>query len=356
MRPARAAFAIPGDINTLTGGFIYERSLLDAMRAAGREVERLTLPASYPDPSAEDDAATREALAAVPPDVPVIVDGLVFGAMDTGVFDSVRAPVIAMIHHPLGLETGLDRARARELLRLEAANLARADHVVVPSPHTARILRDRFGVPDERVTIAPPGFPEPDSVRAETTPPLILSVGLLAPRKGHDTLLDALAGLADLDWTAEIVGRAHDPDTAGALKDRRATLGLDARVRFAGELGDVALRDRFRAASIFALATRYEGYGMVFSEAMLHGLPIVGCAVGAVPDTVPPETGILVPPDDAAAFGGALRRLLSDAGLRGRMAEASARAGRALPAWADTAGIMGAVIDRLASRAASAPR
>ena len=351
MSPPRAAFAIPGDIHTRTGGFIYERSLLDALRAAGRDVAHVALAATYPDPSAEDDAATRAALGAVPPDVPVIIDGLVFGAMDTGVFDAIRAPVIAMIHHPLGLETGLSPARADELLRREAANLARADHVVVPSPHTARILGERFGVSEGRVSIAPPGFPAAEPARAEVAPPLILSVGLLAPRKGHDTLLDALSGLTDLDWTAEIVGKVHDPATASALRDRRAARGLEDRVRFMGEIGEEALRDRFRAASIFALATRYEGYGMVFSEAMLHGLPIVGCAVGAVPDTVPPETGILVPPGDPEAFGGALRRLLTEPDLRRGMAEASTEAGRALPGWADTARIMGAVIDRLAVEA-----
>ena len=347
-----AAFAIPGDIDTRTGGFIYERSLLNALRSAGREVEHIGLAASYPDPSRDDDRATRSALAAVAPDVPVIVDGLVFGAMDTGVFDAIRAPVIAMIHHPLGLETGLSPARADALLRLEAANLARADHVVVPSPHTARILRERFRVPEDRISIALPGFPAADPVRAEVTPPLILSVGLLAPRKGHDTLLSALATLTDLDWSAEIVGRAHDPATARALFDQCAAVGLDARVRFVGELGEDALRDRFRAASIFALATHYEGYGMVFSEAMLHGLPIVGCAVGAVPDTVPPETGILVPPADAEAFGAALRQLLTEPDLRRVMADASAEAGRALPDWANTAQVMGAVIDRLPNEAA----
>jgi glycosyltransferase involved in cell wall biosynthesis len=352
MSPAPAAFAIPGDIRTRTGGYIYERSLLDALRAEGRQVEHVPLAASYPDPSAADDAATRDALAAIPSGVPLILDGLVFGAMDTAIFDSVSAPVIAMIHHPLGLETGLPTARASELLKLEAANLARAEHVVVPSPHTARILHESFGVPEDRISIAPPGFPPADPARAEVTPPLILSVGLLAPRKGHDTLLDALALLADLDWKAEIVGRSHDPATAGALRDRCTALGLDSRVRFAGELGEDALRERFRAASIFALATHYEGYGMVFSEAMLHGLPIVGCAVGAVPDTVPPGTGILVPPADPDAFAHALRRLLSDADLRRAMAEASTRAGRALTAWPDTARIMGGVIDRLAAGAA----
>jgi glycosyltransferase involved in cell wall biosynthesis len=85
---------------------------------------------------------------------------------------------------------------------------------------------------------------------------------------------------------------------------------------------------------------------------MLHGLPIVGCAVGAVPDTVPSAAGILVPSDDPEAFGGALRRLLTEPDLRHSMAEASAAAGRALPGWTDTARIVGAVIDRLAREAA----
>ncbi len=351
-RPAPAAFAIPGDMNRRTGGFIYERRLLMALRAAGRPVRHVALPAGFPDPAPDETAAARAALTALPAGTPTIIDGLVYGAIETDVLDAMRAPIVAMIHHPLGLETGLPPSRARALLRREAENLARAARVLVPSPHTARILRAELGVDPARIAIAPPGFDAPasmDAPRPRQAPPLILSVGLLAARKGHDTLLDALAAIADIDWTARIVGGTHDRAVAAALERRRRALGLEQRVVFAGEISEAALEHLYRAASVFALATRYEGYGMAYGEAMRHGLPIVGCAVGAVRDTVPPTAGILTPPDDPDAFAAALRRLLTDRELLRGMSAGAEQAGAALPGWDAAAAVAGRVLDDLAT-------
>ena len=344
MRPA--AFAIPGDIDQKTGGYIYEKSLLLALREGGRPVAHLELPGSFPEAPAADMARAVAELAALPPDQPVILDGLVYGSIDTTGLATVKAPLVAMIHHPLGLETGLSPARAAELLRLEAANLALAAHVVVPSPHTARILAADFGVPSDRITIALPGFAEPDPVRTPLTPPLILAVGLIALRKGHDVLIRALARIADLRWQAQIVGGTHDATVGAALRAQIADAGLGPRITMRGRMETEDLATLYQQATIFALATRYEGYGMVFGEALLHGLPIVTCNGGAVPETVPPGAGLLVEVDDDRAFGEALRHLLTDRDARCAMAATATAAGHALPRWSDTARVMGAVLDR----------
>lgn len=343
LRPA--AFAIPGDIDQKTGGYIYEKSLLLALRAQGRDVEHVQLSGAFPLPSAVDMSQTVQALAAVAPDRTLILDGLVYGGIATEGLARVQAPLIAMIHHPVGLETGLAPDVARMLRAREAANLALADHVVVPSPHTKRILVADFGVQPGMISIAPPGFSPPDPVRRPVDPPLILSVGLIARRKGHDVLLAALARVADLRWQAQIVGGVHDSAVMQALLAQVQALGLGDRVVFRGRMDEPELIDLYRQASVFALATRYEGYGMVFGEALGHGLPIVTCDGGAVPETVPPGTGLIVPVDDDTAFADALRRLLTDDALRAEMAAASTAAGRALPQWSDTAAVMGAAID-----------
>lgn len=345
MTPRPATFAIPGDIDRKTGGYIYEKSLLHALRDQGRRVAHLELPGSFPDAPPGDMAAAVAALNAVPAGEALILDGLVCGSIDTAGLARVAAPLVAMIHHPLGLETGLPPARAAELLRREAANLALARHVVVPSPHTARILAADFGVASDRISVALPGFAAPDPLRAPTDPPLILAVGLIAARKGHDVLIAALSRIADLPWQAQIVGGPHDESVAAALAAQAQPLG--PRLTFRGGMEADDLAALYRQASLFALATRYEGYGMVFGEALLHGLPIVTCAAGAVPETVPPGAGILVPVDDAAAFAEALRRLLTDHRLRRSMAEASTAAGHLLPRWSDTAAVMGRVLDAL---------
>ncbi len=332
----KAVFAIPGDKDRRTGGFLYEATVLRVLNEIGCETAHLQLPDSFPDPTAADMSATLAALCAVPPSQAIILDGLVFGAIDPDGLCHVPAPVIAMIHHPLCLETGLSASRAAFLRSNEARALACADHVIVPSPHTAQVLTDEFGADPDRISIALPGFKRPHLSSEPAEPPLILSVGLLARRKGHDILLSALSKIADLEWQAEIVGKTHDPRVAEALFRQRDDLGLQDRVQFSGELGEDALAETFNKATIFALATRYEGYGMVLSEAMLHGLPVVSCDAGAVSDTLD-GAGVLVPPDEPGAFGGALRALLESSAHLDERREAARKHALSLPVWEDTA-------------------
>lgn len=345
--PARAALAVPGDLDTLTGGYIYDRRLLTELRAQGRDVAHLALGPSFPDPTPADmdDAARR--LAALPAGCVAMIDGLAMGAMDRGVLTGMRAPIVALVHHPLAHEGGLPAARRDHLHRTERDNLALAAHVVVPSPHTAALLVADYGVAEDRITIARPGTDRPMGRPARRDPPLILSVGIQVPRKGHDILIRALARVADRPWQAVIAGSALDGEHAALLSRLVSDAGLTGRIRLAGRVPGDDLARLYRQAGVFALATRFEGYGIVFDEAMAHGLPIVTCATGAVPDTVAPGAGLLVPPDDPVAFAGALARVLDDAGARGAMASASAAAGAALPGWHETARRVGAVFDRV---------
>ena len=341
----RAVFAIPGDKDRRTGGFLYEATVLRVLNEIGFETAHVQLPDGFPDPTAQDMRDALDALQKVPADVPIILDGLVFGAIDPVGLAQIEAPVIAMIHHPLGTETGLSTSRAAFLRANEAAALAHTAQVIVPSPHTAQVLTQEFGADAQKITVALPGFDRPGHNSAPVDPPLILSVGLLAQRKGHDVLLDALSGIADLRWNAAIVGQVHDPAVADRLSRQCGDLGLNDRVTFAGELGEDALRQQFEMASVFALATRYEGYGMVLSEAMLFGLPVVTCRVGAVPETVG-DAALLTPPDDPRAFAAALRRILECRDTAARLRTLSQARAATLPTWQDTARIFQTVVDK----------
>lgn len=341
----KLAFAIPGDRHRRTGGFIYESTVLDQLRGLGHEVEHLQLPDAFPGPTPEDVAETLRLLQTLPPDVPLILDGFIPGCAGPGVLAHVTAPLVPIIHHPLGLETGLPPQEAGRLIDSEREALRHAAHIIVPSPHTAQILTERFDVPEDKLTIATPGFDGAPLPSAPADPPLILAVGLLAERKGHDVLIDALAQVVDLDWQARIVGGTHDPKVAAALRSQVDQLGLANRVTFTGPLDDRAVAEAFAAASIFAMATRYEGYGIVFGEAMRAGLPIVTCDGGAVRDTVGPA-GHVGPVDDVETFAAALRRLLTEPAHYRTLAQASRNRGQSLPSWRDTAG---AIADAVAA-------
>lgn len=332
--PLDLALALPGALETLTGGSFYDRRLVESLRAAGHGVAVVTLPEGFPDPGEAALAAAVAQLAAQPAGRVVIVDGLAYGALPTAALAGIAAPMVAMVHHPLAMEPGMDGAVAEGLWRRERDNLALARHVLVPSGHVAGLLVARYGVAAERITVLEPGVDRPAMVAGtKAVPPLILSVGLLDPRKGHDVLIAALESLGDLDWRAVIAGTPRDAAHVAALEAQVAGSAVGDRIRLAGRVS-MAERDRLYAeASIFALATRYEGYGIVFNEALLAGLPIVSCRAGAVPGTVPVEAGLLVPPDDPAAFAAALREVLTDGARRAAMAAAARRAGAALPDW-----------------------
>ena len=340
---------IPGDIDTLTGGYLYEKRLLSGLRDLGHDMQHLQLPASFPDAGPDDMACAVGMLQSLDPARPLILDGLVSGAIDPAGLATVRAPVIAMVHHPLAEESGLNEARQSQLLQAERENLRLSRHVLVPSPHTRRILIDRYDVRPAKITVARPGVDKTRLPRAPVSPPLILSVGILHPRKGHDVLIAALTRIAHLDWQAVIVGNPWDRSHAAALQDMVNASPVAARIQLAGRVSDTRLRRLYARASVFALATRYEGYGIVFDEALLNGLPVVSCDTGAVPETLPTGTRLLTPIDDPAAFAAALDRILSEGALRERLTLAAEAAGQALPDWRDTATTASKVIAAVAA-------
>lgn len=336
-----AVFAIPGDIESPTGGYAYDRRVLALLAGHGVHVSHLPLPGSFPHPTTNDVATTARLLAAVPPDAAILFDGLAFGAIPAETLDAVRSPIVAIVHHPLSYEPGLDERRRRALHASERAALAFAKVVVVSSPTTRAVLSSEFGVPAERVVIAEPGTVRAPRARGSGGNPVILAVGAITPRKGYDVLVEALHRIAEQPWRATIVGsRTRDPAAAAALTARIASRDLTHRVALTGEIDDAKLATLYEGADLFVLSSLYEGYGMVLAEAMAHGLPIVSTTGGAAAQTVPDGAALKVLPGDAAALAAAIARLLGDPALRRQTAEASWRAGQALPGWDHTTAII----------------
>jgi glycosyltransferase involved in cell wall biosynthesis len=271
----------------------------------------------------------------VPAGQPIVVDGLALGVLPeaaAALRDSHR--LIALVHHPLALESGLPSEEAQALRASERVALAVVSRVIVTSPATHCILATEYGVPEDKITVALPGIERaaPPLGRPAGNTVNLLAVGAMVPRKGYDVLIEAVDRLAGLDWQLVIAGDCkRDRKTAKALGAMIVRKRLEHRVSLAGPVSDSELDGLYRDADVFVLASRFEGYGMAYAEAVAYGLPIIGTRTGAVPDTVPPGAGILVPPDDAAALGSALRSMISYGWLRERCA-AVARAAP-MPTW-----------------------
>ena len=127
------AFAVPGDLATPTGGYAYARRMLELLPAQGLSVRHVELPASFPHPIAADLAQTERLLHSMPDDAVLLIDGLAYGAMPRTVIRALRRPIVALVHHPLSLETGLAPERQLELLNSELAALAEARWIIATS-------------------------------------------------------------------------------------------------------------------------------------------------------------------------------------------------------------------------------
>jgi glycosyltransferase involved in cell wall biosynthesis len=333
-------FAVPGSLDQPTGGYVYDRRVVAALRGLGCDVHVIDLGEGfpYPDPAVRSGALAR--LREVPPGRPIVIDGLALGVLpDAAQALAATHRVIALVHHPLALETGIAPESAVAFAASERAALAVVRHVVVTSPSTRRALIADYDVADTSISVALPGN---DRVAATAKPRhetvALLAVGSVVPRKGYDVLIDALAVISDPDWRLVIAGdRTRDVATADALAAQIAARGLGERVRVLGAVGEGALAALHRDADVFVLASRYEGYGMAFAAAISHGLPVVGTRAGAIPETVPPGAGILVAPDDAAALAAALRAMIADPQVRESHAAAARAAAARLPDWDMTA-------------------
>ncbi|HSP23826.1 MAG TPA: glycosyltransferase family 4 protein, partial [Saliniramus sp.] len=331
-----AYFAIPGDLASPTGGYAYARKILPLFEEYAVAITHLPLPGSFPYPTDEDIEAARTALAATPEGAILLIDGLALGALPPDLVKGLGRRVVALVHHPLGLETGLDEERRDALLRNEALVLSHCERVVVTSPLTAEVLTEAFGVSPAVISIAEPGTdPAPPAEGSLEGEPLsILAVGAVSPRKGYALLVEALSELKHRPWHLTIAG-ASDRDPK-ALEDLRAAIALqelDERVTLAGAVSEERLDELYRSADIFVSASLFEGYGVVLAEAMARGLPMVVSPGGAAAQTVPDEAAIKVPPGDAYRLRAALSRVIADPNERSRLAHASLEAGRSLPRW-----------------------
>jgi glycosyltransferase involved in cell wall biosynthesis len=354
-RAGRAlTLVVPGDLQTRTGGYGYDRRILAGLRERGWQVDLVSLDGTFPFPTrpAREEAARR--LAAIPDGATVLVDGLALGALpEEAEREGRRLNLIALVHHPLAQETGLDPATAAALEGSERRALAAVRSVVVTSESTAAGLI-RYGVAPARIMVVQPGTDRAPVARGslgaegegsgadELT---LLCVATLTPRKGHEILFRALASIPHRRWRLRCAGSlVRDPELVERLVALLRSEGLADRVELLGDLDVDQLAVEYDRSDVFVLSTLHEGFGMAAAEALARGLPVVSTATGNIPALVGADAGIVVAPGDAGAFTEALSRVASDPGLRRRLADGARRMRERLPTWEDSVAAMARVL------------
>jgi glycosyltransferase involved in cell wall biosynthesis len=323
-----------------SGGNAYDRQVCRGLAALGWAVHEHAV---------RDDAALARTVRRIPDDAAVLLDGLIAsGAPQALVPEAGRLRQVVLVHMPFGHRAKDDEVRAREREVLTAAAA-----VVTTSEWTRRRLGDLYALPADRVHVAEPGVDAADLAPGTAAGDALLCVAAVTPDKGHDVLLDALATAADLSWRCECVG-SLDREPVFAAGVRRATLikELGDRVRFPGPRTGAQLDRTYAAADLLVLPSHAETYGMVVTEALARGLPVLATDVGGVPEALGhgadgTRPGLLVPPGDPAAVGAALRSWLEDAELRGRLRRAARERRATLHGWEATTSVVRGVLEGL---------
>jgi len=325
-----------GTIEERSGGFRYDRKLVEQLRAAGDTVEIVELPWRDYHRGLLDNAS-RRLRRRLNIDVDVMLQDELAHPSLVHTNRHLPYPIVSIVHHLRASEPG----RLAPLYRaVERRYLDTVDGVVCNSTVTRDVVTN-LGVDADATAVAPPACDQfdPDidgetiERRAQQRPLQVVFVGNIEPRKGLDTLIE---GLTAVDAELTVVGRTVDDEYLEDVHAMVETYGLGDRVTFAGELSDRALAGQLRDSQVLAVPSQYEGFGIVYVEGMSFGLPAVASRAGGATDIVTDgEDGVLVDRNDSEAVAEALAGLEADTDRLIAMSRAARRRYEAQPSWSE---------------------
>ena len=347
----RVGLVIYGSLDTLSGGFLYDRMLVERLRSAGDQVEIMSLPwRSYGRQLSDNlSPSLHRRLRNARLDV-LLQDELNHPSLfwlNRQLKSKVTYPIVPIVHHLRCLEAR-PAWQNRFYRWIERRYLETANGFVFNSEATRAAVQALVGDQQTSVVAYPGGdrlrsrlTPQQVTARAQQRGPLrILFIGNVIPRKELHTLLMALARLPRENWRLEVVGNLT-VDTAYAQSIRRqiAASGLTRQVTLLGPLPDPGLSERLTASHVLAGPSSYEGFGIVYLEGMGFGLPPIASNAGGASEFIAHgREGFLVNPGDIVALAQHIQELLQDRARLAQMSLAALERFRAHPTWAEGAG------------------
>lgn len=364
----RIGVVVYGDIETTSGGFLYDRKLIEGLRARGDRVEVLSLPWPSYRRGLLDGVSRRLGGLGTEFDSVGDVDLLVQDELAHPTLLALNArfrreydcPIVSIVHH-LRCSEAYPWWERRGYRAVEKRYLRTVDAAICNSSFTETSVTDLADLP---TTVAPPAGDRFDRAiddgaiteRAHDGPLRIVFLGSVIPRKGLDVLVEALSRLPDERWRLDVVG---DRDVAPAYTRRvRRTvsrLGVGDRVSMLGALADDALEDSLRRGHLLAIPSTHEGFGIAYLEGMGFGLPALATTAGGAREIVTHgETGYLCSPGEVDEIARYVRTLADDRALLAEMGVAARARYEAHPTWGESAVGVGRFLDRVVAGGPSA--
>jgi glycosyltransferase involved in cell wall biosynthesis len=335
-----------------SGGNTYDRNLSDGFASLGWLVHEHPVSGFWSEPDTASFAALEATMRRIPDGGLAVLDGLVASPSPHVLAPHARRlRLVVLVHMPLGLRPAVHDAE--EIRMRERTTLSAADAVVTTSEWSRDRLMELYALPADRLHVAQPGVQPAELATGTATGEALLTVAAVIPDKGHDLLLDALAMIPDLSWHWVCVGSPdRDPDFVEALHRSSCEYGLADRVHFAGTATGADLDRACAEADVMVLASRAETYGMVVTEALARGVPVITTDVGGVTEALGhvsdrARPGLVVPAEDPTAFADALRSWLTDAELRARLRQVARERRESLRGWSAPTSDMARVLIEL---------
>jgi glycosyltransferase involved in cell wall biosynthesis len=345
----RIGLVIYGNLEILSGNYLYDRKLVDYLKSQGDEVEVVGLPwHGYARNLLQNwSAGLDRRMAEVSADV-WLQDELVhpsFFRLNQQLKRKLNAPLVSIVHHLRTSESEHNAVAMPMYRQVERAYLHSLDAFVFNSHTTQQVVEKELGGP-ARGVVATPGGNRLSGLslaavekRCHMPGPLrLVFVGNLIPRKGLHTLIEGLAQLRPENWVLDVVGRQDiDPDYTRGVKTHIRKYGMENRIRLHGSLPDAKLQQVLSRAQVFIVVSSYEGYGIMYLEGMSFGLPAIASTGGGAHEIVQDgKTGRLVKPGDAAGIATAVHDYCHDRKLLHAHSLGARSAFDTFPTWQQT--------------------
>ncbi|MEJ2672038.1 MAG: glycosyltransferase family 4 protein [Deltaproteobacteria bacterium] len=359
---------IYGSLDTVSGGFVYDRNLVRYLQEQGDRVEVISLPwRAYPRSLADNlNSLLQRRLRQADFDV-LLQDELVHPScfwLNQCLRPRINYPIVGIVHH-LRCRERRFAWKNRLYRKVEKRYLDSVDGLVCVSHTTKKDVEDLVG-PGRPLVVASPGrdglpgalTTRQIRARVEASGPLrLLFVGNVIRRKELHTLLAALSSLPRNNWRLTVVGSLDmEPGYVKAIRRRITSSGLFLRVALLGALPAPELAVRCAASHVMAVPSSYEGFGIVYLEGMHFGLPAIASTRGAAREIITHgQNGFLVEPGDARALAQCLEALMTNRARVLEMNLAAHRSAAAHPTWNQSAARVRAFLQDLLGLSQSCP-